>query len=35
MFWLIVLIILILIIHSMMKATTGVAKAVGKGWLMI
>ena len=31
MFWLIVLIILILIIHSMMKATTGVAKAVGKG----
>ena len=29
MFWLIVLIILILIIHSMMKATTGVAKAVG------
>lgn len=31
MFWLIVLIILILIIHSMMKATTGVAKAVCKG----
>ena len=31
MFWLIVLIILILIIHSMLKATTGVAKAVGKG----
>ena len=31
MIWLIVLIILILIIHSMMKATTGVAKAVGKG----
>ena len=31
MFWLIVLIILILIVHSIVKATTGVVKAVGRG----